>query len=667
MCELGRPRRASAVLLLALSLLALSAVAGCRVHPDGSLPPGPPGLAGPHGPERAAALLPPLLVNASLGVRDRCTSCHENVLDPRHALDAPPLTSHPGRLLDVHSPRRFGCTPCHGGLGEATSESKAHAAGIGGVRFAGDATEIACGRCHVDEVALDGAPHLSHGRALIRNAQCDGCHVIGGASHPGRVGPDLSGIGRRVDPAWLFRWLKNPRDYAANARMPRFELEDKYVDALVGYLMTFQSETPFDTTAFPAGDATRGGNLVRSSFCISCHSINDKGGTGVIDLGRVGSKLHRPYLLHLLAATQEVDPGTTMPQYHFTNAQIADVAAYLGSELTDPSFTSAGAGSGSGKLGTWWPSQSVRIDVGRRLFKELRCGNCHAFPGSADWLRVGPILSQLAEKKDAEIPWGTTKYPHTLADYVWHKVESPSVYASSPHQLKMPAYDFTPDESRDVTIALLAQARARALPAEFVVRSRADETLSLPGEFGRLVRRYQCTSCHSVNGVGHNISADLGVEGSRARREWIYEYLKQPYTIRPMLTVRMPTFNLSDEEAGVLADGITSSWHDAKIDALGDLAAGPREVEAGRRLFESKGCLSCHQVGSKGGYVGPSFTSGSPVAKRYRTGYLVQWLENARAVKPDVIEPGFGFSRDQARAVAAYLLALPRDEKAASR
>ena len=662
--ELGRPRRAPAGPLLALSLLTLSAVAGCRSHPAGSLPAGLPGLPGAAG---AAALLPSLLVNESLGVRDRCTSCHQNVLDPGHRLDAPPRTSHPGRLLDVHSPRRFGCTTCHGGRGEATSGRQAHAPGIDGVRFAGDATEIACGRCHVDEVALEGAPHLSHGRALIRNAQCDGCHVIGGASRPVRVGPDLSGIGRRVDPAWLFRWLKNPRDYAANARMPRFELEDKYVDALVGYLMTFQSETPFDTTAFPAGDATRGGNLVRSSFCISCHSINDKGGTGVIDLGRVGSKLHRPYLLHLLAATQEVDPGTTMPQYHFTNAQIADVAAYLGSELTDPSFTSAGAGSGSAKLGTLWPSQSVRIDIGRRLFKELRCGNCHAFPGSADWLRVGSILTQLTEKKDAEIPWGTTKYPHTLADYVWHKVESPSVYASAPHQLKMPAYDFTADDARDVTIALLAQARARALPAEFVVRSRADEALSLPGEFGRLVRRYQCTSCHSVNGVGHNISADLGVEGSRARREWIYEYLKQPYTIRPMLTVRMPTFNLSDEEAGVLADGITSSWHDAKIDALGDLPAGPREVEAGRRLFESKGCLSCHQVGSKGGYVGPSFTSGSPVAKRFRTGWLVQWLENARAVKPDVIEPRFGFSRDQARSVAAYLLALPRDEKAASR
>ncbi|HVI83975.1 MAG TPA: c-type cytochrome, partial [bacterium] len=243
-------------------------------------------------------------------------------MDPEHRLDPQPRTSHPGRLLDTHPPIRFGCTPCHGGVGEATTTREAHAPSGCGVRLAGDAAEISCGKCHLNELTIEGAPHLSHGRALIRNAQCDGCHEIGGSPPRDRLGPSLTGIGDRVDPVWLFRWLKNPRDYASNARMPRFELEDKYIDALVGYLMTFRLGTAFDETGFPAGDPTLGGNLLRTSFCISCHAINDKGGTGVIDLGRVGSKLHRPYLLHLLAATHEVDPGTAMPQYRFTSSQI---------------------------------------------------------------------------------------------------------------------------------------------------------------------------------------------------------------------------------------------------------------------------------------------------------------------------------------------------------
>ncbi len=650
----GGVRRARPALLARLGL----AAAGCGARSGASSSGAAPG---------ASLVLPARLVVDSLGVADRCTSCHTKLLDPARRLDAEPLTAHPGRLLEIHPPQRFGCTPCHGGRGDATDERDAHAPGIGGLTLAGDAAEIACGKCHVNEVALEGAPHLSHGRDLIRRAQCDGCHQLGEFARGDRPGPDLAGVGARTRPEWLFRWIKNPRDYASNARMPRFPLEDRYVDALVGYLSTFRSEAPFDTSAFPAGDATRGGNLVRLSFCITCHSINDKGGTGAIDLGRVGSKLDRPHLLHLLSATHEVNPATAMPQYRFTNAQIADIAAHLTGELADPSFTSADSDSGLSRLGRYWPSAAERVDVGRRLFKELRCGNCHAFPGGEQWLRVGPNLSRLAEKRDAEIAWGRTRFPHTLADYVWHKAETPQIYAGAPHQLKMPTYDFTPEEARDVTIAVLAQADAPVMPDAYVVRSRSDQVLRLPGAFGQLVERYRCTSCHAVNGVGHNVSYDLGLEGSRARRDWLYQYLKLPYTIRPILTVRMPIFNFTDEEARTLADGISARWRDPRIDSLGDFAAGPAEIAAGRRLFEAGGCLGCHQVGSQGGYVGPSFTSGTPVAKQFNPAWLVSWLENSHAIKPDVLEPRFAFSRAQAQALAAYLMTLSPEKRSPSK
>jgi mono/diheme cytochrome c family protein len=629
-------------------LLALLAGTGC---PFSSPPHRAPGAA-----------LPALVVNDSLGVEDRCTSCHAGVLDVSHKLDRQPGTTHPGRLLDIHAPLRFGCTPCHGGNGHATSADGAHASGRGEHRFlTGDATEIACGKCHVNETQLDGAPHLSRGRELIRRSQCDGCHQIGEFARSGNPGPNLSGIALRTNPAWLFRWIKNPTDYASNARMPRFDLEDRYVDALVGYLMTFRSEAPFDTTRFPPGDATRGANLVRMSFCISCHSIEDKGGTGAIDLGRVGNKLTRSRLLRVLSQTHEADPATPMSQYRFTAAQVADAAAYLGGQLVDPSFNTADGDSALRRLGSYWPTEAQRVDVGRRLFKELRCGNCHAFPGGAAWIRVGPVLSRLGEKKLSDISWGSAKVPHTLEDYIWHKVENPHVYATAPYQLKMPNYGFSSEDARDVTIALLAQEDLPVLPDPFVIRSRTDDSLSLPGEFGQLVERYRCLSCHSIRGVGHNVAYDLGVEGSRARREWLYQYLKLPYTLRPILTVRMPIFNLTDEEARTLSEGLSSAMRDARIDSAGSFAMGPREVEAGRRLFEASGCLSCHQVGSKGGYVGPSFTSGAATGTKLQPGWVVRWLESPQALVPDALQPRYGFTREQAQAVTAYLMSLPVD------
>jgi mono/diheme cytochrome c family protein len=603
--------------------------------------------------------LPASLVNDSLGIEDRCAACHRSVLDPARKLDAQPLTAHPGRLLEIHSPLRFGCTPCHGGNGRAGSAREAHAGGARSQGFlTGEAVEIACGKCHRNEVDLDGAPHLSHGRALLRRSHCDGCHEIGESGRSGRPGPDLAGIAQRTNPTWLFRWIKNPRDYADNARMPRYPLEDRYVDALVGYLMTFRGEAPFDTSAFPAGDAERGKALVRLSFCISCHTIEGKGGQDAIDLGRVGNKLTRAWLLRLLSRTHDAVPATPMPQYRFTPAQVADAAAYLHGELADPSFGGADADSALGRLGAYWPDSVKRVDTGRRLFKELRCGNCHAFPGGENWLRVAPILSRLGEKKTAELPWGATRFPRTLEDYVWHKVETPLVYATEPHRYKMPTYDFSPQEARDVTIALLAQADLAVLPESFLVRDSSEATLHLSGEFGDLVERYRCLSCHAVKGIGHNISYDLGIEGSRAQRDWLYKYLKLPYTLRPILTVRMPIFNLTDAEARTLADGIADSWRDAHIDSMGDIPAGPHDVGAGQALFERSGCRSCHQVGSTGGYVGPGFTSDTPIARKLRRGWIVQWLQDPQAIKPDVLEPHYGFSQAQARALAAYLMTL---------
>jgi mono/diheme cytochrome c family protein len=120
----------------------------------------------------------------------------------------------------------------------------------------------------------------------------------------------------------------------------------------------------------------------------------------------------------------------------------------------------------------------------------------------------------------------------------------------------------------------------------------------------------------------------------------------------------MPIFHLSDHEASVLADGIATLWRDALIDSAGEFAAGPREIEAGRRLFDGSGCMSCHQIGPNGGYVGPSFTAGTPVGEKLRAGWMVKWLENPQAIKPDVLEPRYGFSREEARELAAYLMSL---------
>src|SRR5215471_3629849 len=112
---------------------------------------------------------------------DRCTTCHLAVSDPLMTDASEPLRRH---IASAHTPGsfdRFGCTSCHGGQGPATSTAEAHgsAADAGPPMTPAMYLEAGCGRCHGSE-AVDEAPILSRGRALIAKSGCYACHAVRG-------------------------------------------------------------------------------------------------------------------------------------------------------------------------------------------------------------------------------------------------------------------------------------------------------------------------------------------------------------------------------------------------------------------------------------------------------------------------------------------------------
>ena len=94
---------------------------------------------------------------------------------------------------------------------------------------------------------------ISKGESLFRT-RCAACHTIGtkDAAKPGKppVGPDLSGVTRKRDRAWLVRWLKEPDKMLAekdplamallaeydNVAMPNLRLGDVDIQALLTYI-----------------------------------------------------------------------------------------------------------------------------------------------------------------------------------------------------------------------------------------------------------------------------------------------------------------------------------------------------------------------------------------------------------------------------------------------
>ncbi len=168
---------------------------------------------------------------------DRCTSCHLAV-ERAGTYSDHPFKSHPDPLQ--HPFEKFGCTVCHHGQGRATTSEAAH----GNVEhwheplLVDEYIQGSCGKCHQDEV--EEAPLLTLGRELYKEYECSECHKISGSGE--NLGPDLTNIGSKRNPEWLFKFLKTPELVNPETEMPDFGLTDEETKALTIYMMSLTSE-----------------------------------------------------------------------------------------------------------------------------------------------------------------------------------------------------------------------------------------------------------------------------------------------------------------------------------------------------------------------------------------------------------------------------------------
>jgi mono/diheme cytochrome c family protein len=73
------------------------------------------------------------------------------------------------------------------------------------------------------------------GEHLFAEKFCDNCHRI--ADRPGGIGPDLTLAGRRLNPAWVYRFVLNPTHYLDDTRMPDLKLTETEARAVTSYLI----------------------------------------------------------------------------------------------------------------------------------------------------------------------------------------------------------------------------------------------------------------------------------------------------------------------------------------------------------------------------------------------------------------------------------------------
>lgn len=611
-----------------------------------------------------------------MNVVDRCTTCHQGITEASLADPSvpQPFRSHPPI---PHHVRDWGCTVCHRGQGAATEAAEAHETTLAWeqpllpMRY----IQASCGMCHRD--TRPEAPLLNRGRRLLARLNCAGCHGLSGIERPDMLGPDLTNIGTKVRREWLYKWLKEPRTildssgnvtvdgYEEQPRMPQFRLNEQELRDLSAFLSSLRAkpvEPPkFDPRVVAAWEkkpdlVEQGEVRFRQMFCSTCHplAVTRAGETKLIggdvgpELTKVGSKVDSDWLAAWLRNPQAYLPLSEMPRYQWSDEDLYKVVHYITTKLADPDLLSDVPA-----LESPTPDE---IRTGRRLFLEKGCAGCHAVQGMSPQKDFGPDLSNLGGKNVSQLEFGNSTIPRNLISYIQAKITDP---LSVNRAARMPQYHLEEPDLAAITTALLSMTGtpSSAGLSKLIVPAPRPE-FRPAGAFGELYQRYRCYACHRFNGFGSNLAPDLSFEGSRAQRKWIAEFLKNPQTLRPTLTFRMPQFNMTDREAGDIADYLVLVLQspNVNLESVSSKEFTPQMAGLGKELYEVKyQCQSCHTIGSSGGYVGPNLSN---VGNWMNPAWIEEWLKNPQVLVPGTIEPRRELTSQEVTALTAYLLTL---------
>jgi cytochrome c1 len=597
-----------------------------------------------------------------IGVVDRCTSCHVGMKEASLTdVAIQPYRKHP---VIPHNLDQFGCAVCHRGQGAATTVAEAHSSTLAWEQpiLPAKYIESSCGQCH--RGSLPGTPKLNEGRRLLSREGCVHCHLVklpdGSTMKAADDPPSLSHIADKTTREWLFAWLKDPQAYASTATMPNFKLSDEDARDISAFLIANSTPVAGDNLAVSAkasSDPAAGASLYGESFCASCHAVQNAAGNLVGgDLGpeltRVGSKLKPEWVRAWLKNPRVYDPGTAMPHYRFTDAQVATLAEFLKAKTDSELLANVHLD----------PATPEQLAHGKRLVTDYGCASCHEIAGIKKPENFAPELSRIGSKPVTQLIF-LPAMPHTLPDYIAGKINQPRAFAPG---LKMPQYTFTPAQIDALTTALLSfNERSYTLPTSLQVRTTPETDYQPAGKAGKLMADLACFSCHRINGHGGDMAPDLSWEGSSVQREWLVQFLKNPGTLRPALIRRMPRFNFTDSEINELTDYIMTVYQSPSIDRdampLGGYSQG--QIELGRQLYYGKySCQACHIMDTKTdkGYIGPTLTH---VGSRLTAAWIYQWMKNPQMLRPGSAEPNRGMSDEEARALTAFLISQKEGAK----
>lgn len=494
---------------------------------------------------------------------------------------------------------------------------------------------------------LPGRGDPARGERLVKTVGCMGCHAIekdevapdvlqarnrlerpDPVAFERRFGPDLSRIGDKARPEWIYQWVRNPRAYNPDTRMPDLRLSQQEALDITAYLsglkdpaaaaeatppqprpeardkalLAFlsQRQTPDDAKAAidrmseHDRDVLLGERTISRYGCFGCHLIPGFEKTPVIgtDLSEEGSK--HPDLLYFgfqhqldhtapawfyqkLKSPRSFDEGKVaafydrlrMPQFDLSDADAASVTLVL-QALTKEKV----------------PLESVRrltareeaVEVGRRLVRDYNCQGCHVLDGRGGAIResIAFNLKQEGRSEDEAQSLAPSLGP-PIIDGEGDKVQPDWLFGflKAPEpirpwlQVRMPTFHFTDQEASQLVSHFAA--KDKRTPYETFDRNPP----SGPGLHAALTMfskdYFDCWNCHQQGarkpqGPPEGWAPDLTLATRRLNPDWIARWIKDPQKMMP--GTKMPTFYDPADPKGSAPPDVLGGDPDQQIDAL---------------------------------------------------------------------------------------------------
>jgi mono/diheme cytochrome c family protein len=556
-------------------------------------------------------------------------------------------------------------------------------------------TQASCAKCHKQEVYIPKADTLNLSYATFERAGCYACHKTKGFENVKKPGPILSKIDSKLSQDWVKNWIRNPKAVKPTTWMPRFwynsnssSPEDAVrneveINAIAAYLFSNVDKHEFAVKNPPRGDAKSGEQIVKSIGCQGCHVVGegsraDAGPRRTFGqpLENIGNKTSYEWIYNWVRDPKHYSPATYMPNLRLTDAQVADVATFLvglkgaagdaAKATPDPKATDGVLldylknvmpfEDAKAELAKLTPEQR-QIQLGQRAISRYGCFSCHEIKGFENAQSIGTDLSEEGSKLVTRLDFAfITNIPHT-SKLAWFrtKLHDPRIFDKGRQlppldKLRMPNYEFSEDEVNRLLTAIMSFQREIQPPAAMPTRSAKNDFLIA----GRtLVHRRNCVGCHIIEGDGGDfikLVADpslgppmLTPEGARVQPDWLYAFVRGPITIRPWLSVRMPTFGLDDPSLNGVIRYFGSISNSIGPFQAHDAIKVSNTEGTGKQLFELLKCQQCHVLGAI-----PKDQPTSNLApdlrmapERLQPEWILDWMKKPSDILPGTRMPAF--------------------------